>query len=908
MSDTSRRRGFNPILAFILGFLFGLIALVGAVVGGVFFALNYKIDNIGANKDEDGKYIYVNGDPDSGGAKNVLELVTLLAGLAGDESLCLEKISEIFPIAEKLSTDVFNSLGEYIDVGYEDVKKVAFGEMGTFLQEKIMDVQPAKLLNLVGGGSLLEGQFGELIDIILNGKEAEYAYSGEEQYPVFYDIYSLTDSGYTREDGTPLNPRHEGYLVEKGEEYRLYFYRVSGVNYVTCRGDDNEYLITSDRYDNFDGSKSTLTGTYYIDNDGERVGDYVTLRSFAEGTAFTALNEVYVTELLGDNCDEITEAILGELTLGELLDGADFEAIINKIEISQIVDIDPDNHIMVYLAYGVKDVFKDADGNYSGKYTFKDGTTVDCVLETQNEDGVNKVTGAYYTAADGAREQLPATVVSDMSDRLESITEEIAISDLMTVSEPTEYNRNAIMIFLAFSVTDVEKADGAEYSYTGSYYFGEGEEYADCYLICTNGEITDAYYYENGVKQSVKKTAIADVSTQVNRLTHRLKLKDIIEIDPDNKVMAKIGEYTVATVGNAVDELTLDDFIDVTVSGDTPATSEVVLAYVVYGVSGIRAEAGTVADRAYTHRAVYNHIGGGKSDCYLTVEHSVVTGAFYIDNGVAADICGTTVMNVNERISGVTEDITIGQLMDVSGNKLLEAISDSTVSSLPNDINNLAINELYADNIYGNAAAGEEPVRPAIRYLAVGESAMHRADGYAADCVYYFYEHGEYSLASTTGKISGFEADKTYYTCGEGKILFNTAYIYYTQTDGKFKQAENGGKVSFFEENVYYTYGAANAMWKILLYSEKDGVKTEVAYSVNNLTSMISNVKDNTQKTTMRELHEAGIMTFSDESDLDTQIVYNGKPTTIGELTLEDFVSFFIAVAKDPSILLKTAP
>ena len=46
MADTSRR-GMSPVLAFILGVLFAFIVLAGAIAGGVYFALTYKLDTSG---------------------------------------------------------------------------------------------------------------------------------------------------------------------------------------------------------------------------------------------------------------------------------------------------------------------------------------------------------------------------------------------------------------------------------------------------------------------------------------------------------------------------------------------------------------------------------------------------------------------------------------------------------------------------------------------------------------------------------------------------------------------------------------------------------------------------------------------------------------------------------------------
>lgn len=344
-----------------------------------------------------------------------------------------------------------------------------------------------------------------------------------------------------------------------------------------------------------------------------------------------------------------------------------------------------------------------------------------------------------------------------------------------------------------------------------------------------------------------------------------------------------------------VNALSLSSFINVTLTAGRPEPSEAILAYIVYGLSDIT----ETAEGEYSHTCIYNAIDGEKlQPCYIKTENGKITGVFYDGE----EIEGTKVAQISKRTNGIMNDLTIGQIIDVSGNKILSMMGGSTIASLADDINGLAVNELYAENIY--SASTDVPEENIQRYLAVTE--IQKAEGFRAGWIYYLLKDGKYELASTTGKLEKFEEGVEYYTCGEGKILFDAAYIYYG-ADGKIlnKGQENAGKVTAFEENLY-TYGAANAMWKLLLYSGG----SEVAFSVNGFMKMIDNVSENIESATIYELDEAGIIDMS--ANKDSVITIHGpNPETdpygkkIGELTLEqllDFFSYIVTLTTLPSV------
>lgn len=518
MSNKSSR-GFSPILAFILGFLLALIVAAGAVVGVVYAVLNYKLDKLEFNKDENGEYVYINADP-NGETATALQLVQKIIDMSSDfSSLSVNEVEKVIPAASALADKLADAFSEYVEIDRAALKNTAFSALGDFIGDAVMDAQPATLLKKFG--SDIDGN--EILELIL------------------YD-----------ENSEP-----------------------------------------------------------------------VTLRELADGDALDAFYNKPVLDLV-DGDDELTNKVLDGLTFGDLLDGADF--------------------------------------------------------------------------------------------------------------------------------------------------------------------------------------------------------------------------------GGIIDELTLADFMEVPLNFELDgrlSTSDAVLAYVVYGITDIRAG----DDGCYY--GVYNPVGGEKTECVITVEFNEKTVISEVHAG-GLKIEGTAVKDVSARVSGLTSDMTIGQLMGVSDNKILRAISHSTIKTLSADINSLAVNELYADNIYGADPSAQNPEPVELR-LAVADGA------------------------------------------GEGEIRFNADYLYYIKTaENEYKLVNAGtpraGKItaSEFEENKYYTYGPANAMWKILLYSD-DG---ETAFSVNGLTAIADNITSNIRNSTMRDLDAAGIVNMGDS--LDNPI--KGTDKTIGEITLSELLLLFVSM------------
>lgn len=185
------------------------------------------------------------------------------------------------------------------------------------------------------------------------------------------------------------------------------------------------------------------------------------------------------------------------------------------------------------------------------------------------------------------------------------------------------------------------------------------------------------------------------------------------------RTIGEISEEESMTIENAIGMVYLADLL-----GDISADNAV-MVYMVYGISGITAADGSMQlPDGVTHTAVYHILGEDgepvtdsdgnpvTKEAYVVTEGGVITDVYYLEetadgSGIKLG-CNTTVDESVGRIDGLKDDMTIGELLGDSGdgdNVLLDALRDSTINSLADDINSLSIQELFAEDIY--AGGGE---------------------------------------------------------------------------------------------------------------------------------------------------------------------------------------------------------
>lgn len=808
------RRGGFSFFSFLLGILFGIILLLGALGGVVAFVLYTDLDTVFEtanidNKDEDGNYIIINTNPDDGGVKTVLDLFTVVSGFANDtDNLTLGDIEKLLPITTEYVVLLKDSVAEYIDLNLDELRVQKFAQLGDYVQEVVYDLQPASFIGSVGFDPDEDGITGTILTALVYGKESEYVEYHNVLYPVWFEEIETTT--LAARDGKDDN--------------RIYFYNRDGRWYIAQKTEDG-YIATGEIYTRYNAEKAALTGNYYYDR-GDNSGDKViktpvTLRTFTSDDNLAGiLDGLEICELL--NMEEgIVYDILGGITIGDVIAGeVDFDEKIQTLEITSIIDIDPESTVMAYLGYGLSGVTEANGANYN--YTgIVDGKTVYITAEE------GKITGVYSDTA--LTQKLKGTTVNSIGSRVDGVT-----VDVFMDIKPDD----AIMAYLGYGLTGVKQESGA---YTGKVFIG-GEEKV-CTVETDGEKITRVYYTVNGKPEEVKATGIDQIGDRVNNLTKTLTIGDVLTIDEDDKFMSKLAGYTIANVGDAIDDLTLDDFIEVTLSyeGERLASDSSILAYIVYGINDIELNETKTEGTATYHNAETKET----STVALTVENGKIIS---VKNSGGKDIKATGVKTVNSRVSGVMNDLKIGQLLNVGGNKILENLQYSTINSLSDDISALTVQQMYSERVYGTN--------------------------------------------NSLKQVVSADAD-------ENQIEFDAKYLYFTKdTDGKLHLYDANpnddnpadGKATAYAEGLW-TYGAPTSLWKILLYEEG----SEKAYTVNNIADMIENVTGNVASSTLRELTRAGILELDDE--LNTPLPENMQDeygATLGDCTLTDAIDILV--------------
>lgn len=728
----------TAIISFLLGFIFAFVVEIGAIVGIVYYALNSSLDKVFGtfgfgNSDSEGRQ-YINTDTENGGVYNALELISKLQSMMGGiGNVTLADFEELFPAAGGLTESIYNMLETYVALDRTELASTAFMDLPTFISNAVMEIRPASVITAMGGVSL-DGNV--VMNAILAGVEASYVYENAEdkensaKYPVYYDEYTYNAEleKYYRSvsvdgvDAYPDSLSADEWLTYSGRRdndgnnvYRQYYYvwdNGGETCYIATKKDDSgDFIFSADlssaplyyaAYGDDGVENKRLTGNYYFDNDGTEVQvNPVTLRTLIED-AFAPLDSVPATDVLGD--DEIVVELFGDMSLGDVLNGnIDLSGLIDGLEISTILDIDPDDAILSYLGYGLTSVrpSEGEDYTYTGKYKTDEGETLTCYIAV---DEAGYISSVYYYEGE-SKVFLAGTLVKDISERISSLTDNLYVSDIIDINPSTfdeegnTVSNNAIMLYIAFSVTDLKPTD-EPLVYTGVYHT----------------YITETFEDEEGNEITVRRAVAYDCLV-----------------------------YTALTEN------------------------------------------------------------GGE----------YVTGVFGTDG---EEFAQTTIGGIADQTSGVADALTLGDLLTIdSSNKVLYAIRNSTLNGIPDAISNLAIQQIYTDEIYKN---GVDEDGNAI-YIGIYEATE---ENFSPDYLYYVLVGDEYVFVNN---------DAT-----DG-------------TRGKLETLPDDGV-------TYYTYGKASGTWRFMLYDNDD---SEQIYSVNDIGTIMSNVTVNIKAATVAELRDAGIVT-----------------------------------------------
>lgn len=447
-------------------------------------------------------------------------------------------------------------------------------------------------------------------------------------------------------------------------------------------------------------------------------------------------------------------------------------------------------------------------GNY---YTDAEGNRVDVdpvTIRMLSENPLGAIEQMYVTELFGQTDELVEEILGgvtvgelmDGSVDFEEIVKNLEITKLISLS-PTD----DLMMYLGYGITNAVLAE--ENLYRGVCEI-DGVS-VPCSIRVEDGKVAEVYTGTDDNKTAVKGTTVGGLNDRINGIT-------------------------------------LPVFLDV-------KRDEPIMVYLGYGVYGL-----TETDDPSVYTGKYDLSDTESVSCTVTTDADgyVISVTYEDENGAVVAVKGTGIDDINGRITGMTERLTIGEIVEIDEkNAIMKAIANSTISSLATDVNNLSVNELYANDIYGayDAAANAQ--------VAVLKKAV------AADA-------------------------------GEGEILFDPDYVYFVKDGDRLVvvnaddgDSSNDGKLSALPaDGEYWTYGQATALWKLLIYKED----TEKVYHVSEMNAMIYNVTTNIQSSTLNDLCDAKIIEMDAGAREKTLA---GTSKKLGEMTLSELIIYVENVA-----------
>lgn len=865
----SGSKTLTGILCFIFGFLFAIIVEVALIAGGVYFLMKADIDDVLSlvgveNEDENGNKIVINTNVEEGGVQNITDLVTALRDMFGNgvENLTIGEVEGLFPVADRLVDSIYSGLAGALsayDLTEEDVRNIIdeeelkatpVSQMGEFISGCLNNVEVATLLRVAG----INPQENKMFLSIAYGMEAGVVYGESGDIVLYRDVYTL----HSPEAEVPEETPEEG--EDAGEEQTATF------------SNDGENA----------GSEPAAEPdeeTYYVrEADGSRLPasmeQYLVPR--ANGTEYWLYYSV-------DDSGSALYAEIAALTEGAdgeefALSGVQYSIYDNRIaEVSGAYYYDEQGGLVILDSRTLGDVFE-GDGG---------------ILSVFSDIYLNDVIGSESGADDLLGEIFDGITVGDILNGnviFDELLDKVYVPDVLDVMAD-----NSIMMYMGYSIVDIQPAGevpegGIATTYTGTAYIYElspdGSQWVreerPCVIITSDIGIVQEVWFTDEAGNRTEQyggVSITNINAQTANVLYDLKVKDVIEIDENDRLMSKIGEYAIANVGDAIDEVVLADVLTV----DTGTDSFELMAYMVYGINGITPVqspayitiGGVQVEYRYTatYHYLYEDDGETKTQAcpaYVVTdsEGNISTVYYALAEGGYAE-CGTRLDDVSSRIDGLMNDLTIGELIGLeedSTNTILVAISDATINTLGETINNLSIQELFTNEIYGV----ENP--------------------------YEVIESGE-----AEGKIAFDSSYLYYYKDGEDYVLVDADYVY-----GNDPVAGNEGHISEGQYSAFvqkydtlYTYGPTAGAWSLLLYGDYDTTAEgsdigEKVYTINNVAQMQANVIANIANCSLNDFKDMGVIEYSETLGVSLSTIFpeysaEGK-TTVGDLTISEFL------------------
>ncbi len=873
-----RKGGGGKILSFFLGMLMGIIVIVGSLAGVGYYVYKRpvgstleKIDSI-ANTH---LYAKLFGDVESAGIlsadyadKTVGEMIgdlkDVLSAVKGGGTLA--DLSETFPIIDEQMDTVLKQLPAVLQsvLTKDDLMTSSLTDLRKTLEDKLYAAPLHTLLDLKNKPQ--EEQDSVLLALCFGEQGVDWDYDDVGEIQMLNGATETTIS--TLKEGTGLSE-----LL-----YRLSLHSLLGKD-LNLNDDIMRTLAFGPKthytpiYDTDDATKIVdVEMKEVVYNYKELVAGEEYKLYDVDGNEIAAYDEA--TKVGYDIATQTVTLDSGEIHYLDVSDPAEYKAYTTTEKTERA-------H---YKKTTVKDLTQKAS-------SLIDGVELGSVLNVNNESHKVLIALAYgseenYTVDEETGKITPKNsdaprTVGDLKKDSKNIINDVLLGDALDVKPDS----HKILIALAY-----------------------GKEDVDYEIVDENGTQKIKPKTDDGAKAP---STIGDLTTNSNELINGIYLKDALTINASShKVLISLAygnDYTIVgdkIVGGTprtlkdlsenstalINDIRLSDVLD-------EKQDSAITMYLLYGKEGIHYEINEGKTKLLPERIlvcnekVYNAYGEelagySVSETTLTIASSegTITKPLQLQNSTQTITAGdanvyyilkdenvtdgddiyvlyepTTIgsLNADGTISNINSRLTLGELVgDVSTNKFLKHLEDTTIDKLPNAIENLTVQQVFEDEIYLTATSDDTDSK-----------------GHAVNKGDYIDEQGDFvCTAEDFHTLTQEDKRKTIAYTGTWKYLLTAA-------DGSKPE------YTLTEMDKLVTNMTANMQNATLTQLNTDGI---ISLSSDTLgTELVKSINLGTSGTLWVE----GCYDDSDTPDIDERESYADK-TFLGELTVSEILTY----------------
>lgn len=846
---------FGKLVALLLGIIIGIVAGIGGLAAILYYAFGVIsigealgiVENSTSMDIPEEEYVgeeYLN--------KSLIQALTEAFGVVGgvaSGSNTFGDISKISPYLGKTIGGLSTTFSQYgFEMTEDELLAMSAPQFGEYMQTSFGNIALAPLLTEIGGQSI--DPSNTIMCALFYGQKGVHYQLVEEDGVKKVEMLPLC---YTLEDDDTFTNWSDKIYAKSGEVWT---------------NETGDGVIKAEPATSADETV-TYAYAYYT------VKDSVETLSYRLALKVGSTNE-YEAYKLDDN-----KKLHVGATISGLL-GNDLMNTMYSLPLADVLSLDANSDpLMLALAYG-EDGYKvtGEDGNKEFEYLTDTPKTLNDLINggsslvtdmsiatllnldansdplmlalAYGEDGY-KVAGPdgnkYFTYLTDTPKKL-----DDLVNGGSGLVTDISLATVMDLDMDNAESISAIMKALAFGSCDDPATPDDDL--TANYKIVDNKivmindskpKTVNALTGNTNdlvgdiklGEIIEINSSSSQAMQSLKDTKVKDLSAKISSL----QLQDVITIDSSSSVlMQSLATTKIDEIGTAVDDLEMSKIIKIETEGANKS-SPILIALKDTKVKDLGAKVDTltikdVIEITETSPAILKSLASkndGKG--VLIKELGSAVDTLKIDEVITVTAESPKILKtlatkgvLIKDLGSAFNDLKIGEIIDgTENNKILKHLQGSKLSTLAGDIQTLKIQQIFGDDVYVKETYAHDPSGKAF----VAKEEISGMSKY----LYYNIEKGEYCYYDASG----------------------------TKTETKGAPVLTG-------------------VWSFLLTENK----VEKEYSIDQMGALVTNMTNNMQNATLKELHETGILNLTDVNLDEPKATLGGK--TLGEYKIVDIV------------------